>query len=195
MTVTLQDLLERRLGVDEAAFRAALADFAERSGALVLTEVRPVDHFGPTERSTLTALGASLEPLAAPHLGPVAGLAAAYGALVSGSLRVSEVAERLGVDPSRVRQRIHARSLYAFRHRSTWLIPAFQIDQGRVLAGLPPVLAALAPDLHPVAATRWLTTPTGALELDGEAVSPVAWLRSGSDPAVVAAAAAAVDEV
>lgn len=194
MAVALRELLEQRLGVDEDAFRVALSEFVERTGPLVITQLRPRDYFGPAEVATLERLGLGLEPLAAGSLGPVAGLASAYGQLVADSLTVAGAAGLLDVDPTRVRQRIHARSLYAFKHHSSWLIPPFQIEGGRLLPGLGAVVAKLSAHLHPVAVTRWFTSPTDALDLDGEAVSPVAWLASGAPPAPVASLAGALDQ-
>ena len=193
MAVALRELLEQRLGVDEDAFRVALSEFVERTGPLVITQLRPRDYFGPSEAATLERLGLGLEPLAAGSLGPVAGLASAYGQLVAASLTVVGAADLLGVDPTRVRQRIHARSLYAFKHHSSWLVPPFQIEGGQLLPGLGVVVAKLSAHLHPVAVTRWLTTPTDGLDL-GEAVSPVAWLASGAPPGPVAALAEVLDQ-
>ena len=194
MAMALHELLEQRLGADEDAFRAALSEFVERTGPLVITQLRPTDYFGPAESATLKHLGLGLEPLAAGSLGPVAGLASAYGQLVADSLNVAGIAGLLGVDPTRVRQRIHARSLYAFKHHNSWLVPPFQIEGGRLLPGLGAVVAKLSAYLHPVAVTRWFTSPTDALDLDGEAVSPVAWLASGAPPAWVAALAEVLDQ-
>ena len=52
--------------------------------------------------------------------------AAAYQHLRATSLGVEEAARRLGVNPSRVRQRLAERSLYGLKDGSTWLLPAFQ---------------------------------------------------------------------
>lgn len=195
MATALQELLERRFGVDEEDFRVGLADFAERTGSLVITEVRPSDYFGPAERATLTELGLDLTPVDGRQLGAVGGLATAYAQLVATSLRVGQVAEILAVDPTRVRQRIQARSLYGFKHHGNWMIPSFQVTGGHLLPGLRLVVAALAPSLHPVAVARWFTTTTDALDLEGEVVSPAAWLASGAPPAPLVVLAEALDEL
>src|SRR4051794_5258038 len=114
MAVVLQDVLERRLGVDEDDFAAALLDFVDRVGPLALVDIRPEDYFGEQQRAALRKVGLSMKPLRGEEVGPVAALAAAHGELVSTSLTVATVAKRLGVDTSRVRQRIYARSLYGF---------------------------------------------------------------------------------
>lgn len=195
MAMTLHELLERRFGVEEEEFAAALEDFADRVGPLAVVDVRPVEYLGEVQQSTLRKLGASLRPLRAGELGPIAGLAAAHAEVVSKSETVAGVAKRLGVDPSRVRQRIYARSLYAFKHRGGWLIPGFQLESNRVIPGVEAVVSKLSPALHPVAVSRWFTTPNSDLILEDEAVSPIAWLTSGGPPDGVAALAGSIDEL
>lgn len=195
MAMTLHELLERRFGVDEEEFAAALEDFADRVGPLAVVDVRPVEYLGAAQQATLRKLGASLQPLRADELGPIAGLAAAHAEVVSQSATVPGLAKRLGVDPSRVRQRIYARSLYAFKHRGGWLIPSFQLDANRLIPGVEAVVSKLSPALHAVAVSRWFTTPNADLVLGDEAVSPIAWLSSGGQPEVVAALAGSIDEL
>ncbi len=195
MAMTLHELLERRFGVDESDFASALAEFADRAGPLALVDIRPADYFGNRQQAALRTLGASLRPLRPPQLGPIAGLAAAHAELVTKSLTVATAAKRLGVDTSRVRQRIYARSLYGFKHRGAWLVPAFQLDGKRLVAGLEAVVPKLAPTLHPVAVSRWFTSPDDDLVLGEQAVSPIVWLSSGGPPEVVAALAEAIDQL
>jgi hypothetical protein len=195
MAMPLQEVLQRRFGVDESEFTAALVEFADRAGPLALVDIRPADYFGEQQQTALRKLGASLRPLRPEELGPVAGLAAAHAELVATSLSVAKVAKRLGVDTSRVRQRIYARSLYAFKHRGAWLVPAFQIDGRNLVAGISAVVSALPPALHPVAVTRWFTTPNADLVLGDDAVAPIAWLASGASPETVAAHAGAIDQL
>ncbi len=195
MATTLHELLERRFGVDEEAFAEALEEFADRAGPLAVVDVRPVEYLGQAQQSTLRKLGASLQSLRADELGPIAGLAAAHAEVVSQSATVSGLAKRLGVDPSRVRQRIYARSLYAFKHQGGWLIPSFQLEANRLIPGVEAVVPKLSPTLHPVAVSRWFTTPSTDLALEDQAVSPIAWLSSGGQPDRVAALAGAIDEL
>lgn len=195
MAMPLHEVLERRFGVDEDDFTAALVEFADRAGPLALVELDPRDYFGERQQSALRKLGASLAPLRASELGPVAGLAAAHAGLVAHSLSAAEVAKRLGVDTSRVRQRIYARSLYAFKHHGGWLIPAFQIRRRKLVAGLGAVIPALAPPLHPVAVSRWFTTPTPDLVLDDVSISPIDWLSAGSPVEVVTKLAEGIDQL
>lgn len=195
MVMPLHEVLERRFGVDEAEFTAALVEFVDRAGPLALADVDPTDYFGERQQSALRKLGATLTPLQASELGPVAGLAVANAELVSRSFTVAETAKRLGVDASRVRQRIYARSLYAFKHRGGWLVPGFQLRRRKLVPGLDGAVSALSPALHPVAVGRWFTTPNPDLVIDGSAVSPVDWLAAGGAPATVASLAGAIDQL
>lgn len=192
----LHEVLERRFGVDEDAFAVALVAFADRvAGPLPLVDIRPIDYLGESQRAILRDLGASLEAVQADELGPVAALAAAYADLVTTSLSVAGVAMLLAVDSSRVRQRIYAGSLYAFKHRGGWRVPAFQIDGHTVLTGIDAVVARLPGTLHPVAVSRWFRSPNGDLVVGGSPVSPRAWLASGGSPDLAAALAEAIDQL
>lgn len=195
MAMPLHEVLEHRFGVDEDEFAAALVEFADRTGPLALVDVRPTDYFGEPQQATLRKFGASLQPLRPDELGPIAGLAAAHAELVAKSLSVATVAKRLHVDTSRVRQRIYARSLYAFKHRGTWLVPAFLIHGRKLVPGLEAVVAELSSTLHPLAVTRWFTTRNPDLVQGDEAVSPIEWLSSGGPPEAVAAHADVIDQL
>lgn len=193
MVMPLHEVLVQRFGVDEDDFTAALVDFAGRAGPLALVELDPTDYFGERQLSALRDLGARVEPLRPEELGPIAGLAVAHAELVAHSITVGEAAKRLGVDTSRVRQRIYARSLYAFKQHGSWLIPAFQLRRGNLVPGLDAVVSVLAPALHPVAVSRWLTTPNVDLVVDGAPVTPVDWLVGGGQTETAVVIAEAVD--
>lgn len=192
-TTPLRELLDRRFGVREEEFAAALEEFADRTGPLSIVELRPTDYFGDAHQSVLTELGATLQPLEPGDLGPIAGLAAAHAEVIAHSVTVPALANRLGVDPSRVRQRIYARTLYAFKHRGVWLIPLFQVEGRALVPGLDDVIRRFDQGLHPVAVTRWFTSPNSDLMLDGSPAAPIAWLSAGGSPSVVAALAEAID--
>lgn len=195
MAMPLHEVLERRFGVDEDDFAAALVDFADRAGPLALVELDPKDYFAEHQQAVLRQLGATLRPVEANELGPVAGLAAAHAELLASSLRVTDVAKRLGVDTSRVRQRIYARSLYAYKHEGRWLIPPFQLQRHNLVPGLDSVVSGLPPVLHPVAVSRWFTTPNTELLVDDLTVSPIDWLGVGGSSDELAALAAALDQM
>jgi hypothetical protein len=194
VTVSLHDVL-RRFGVDEDEFGAALIEFADRTGPVALVSLAPADYLAESQQATLRRLGATLEPLRVSELGPVAGMAAAHADLVRNSLSVPAVAKRLGVDTSRVRQRIYAGSLFAFKRGNTWLVPEFQLQGEGSAPGIAAVLASLPESLHPVAVARWFVTPDADLILGGVAVSPLEWLTTGGPPGPVAALGAAVDRL
>ena len=123
---------------------------------------------------------------------PLARTAAAYTALLATALTVAGAAALLGVDASRVRQRLAARTLYGIKTRGGWRLPRFQFQAGRQLPGIETVLPYLDPGLHPVAVAGWFERPNVDLLVDDEPVSPRDWLRSGGAPAVVAELAAAL---
>ena len=109
---------------------------------------------------------------------------------------VAGVADRLGVDPTRVRQRLRERTLYGLRGEGrTWRLPRFQFDDaGGEVPHLGQVLRVLPPDLHPRAVEGFLTSPKPELIADGEPRAPRDWLLSGgsADPVVALAASLAV---
>jgi hypothetical protein len=86
--------------------------------------------------------------------------------LEADSLTVSEAAELIDRDPSRIRQRLTdpGRSLLGFRRRSgqrEWLLPRFQFDLGlHDLKAWAVLLQALpaADDTSPVALVQWLSS-------------------------------------
>lgn len=114
---------------------------------------------------------------------------------LAGTADVAEVAQRLGVDPTRIRQRLRARTLYGLRVRGrSWRLPRFQFDEtGREIPHLGEVLRALPPDLHPRSVEGFLRTQQPELSADGKPTGPRDWLRSGgpADPVVALAAALA----
>jgi hypothetical protein len=146
------------------------------------------------EACFLAEAGVALESFAPPELGvrsPLIQTAADYAALLATALSVPDLARRLGVDQSRVRQRIGRHSLVAIKDGAAWRLPLYQVDDAgqRLVPGLPSVAPRLA-DVHPVVAARWFTLPHPDLEAeDGQPISPRAWLLSGGDPAVIGALA------
>ncbi len=91
----------------------------------------------------------------------------------------SAVADRLGVDRSRVSQRVTARSLYGFRFDGSRYFPRWQFTEDSTLQGLQELVAMLDPTLHPLVVDHWVSTPSVDLEIDGIPVSPLAWLQNG----------------
>lgn len=125
--------------------------------------------------------------------GQAATIAAATG-LVVGALSTNEVADRLGVDASRVRHRAAEGSLYALRLQRQNRYPRWQFAaDGPTLPGLREVLAALPDDLHPLAVEGFMRTPQPEYEVHGRELNAIEWLAAGGDPEAVVALAAALD--
>lgn len=184
------DELERA-GIDLAPeeFERLVVD-AVRQLPTAIASADPRRDLTSGDIAALTRGGFDLAPLAASLDDPLARTAAEYSALVVTSLPVPQVARLLGVDASRVRQRLAKRTLYGLKLRDGWHLPSFQFDErrgGRLLPGIEQVLPVLDPALHPVAVYRWFTKPNPDLLLDDTAVSPRDWLRGGGDPAKVVA--------
>jgi len=113
-----------------------------------------------------------------------------YELLVRQSLPLERASKNLGVNPSRLRQRLAARTLYGIKEGRTWRIPTFQLDARRkkLVRGIDQVLPHLRPDVHPLAVATWFSTPHPDLVVgeDEVRVSPRQWLAAGSSPEVVA---------
>lgn len=111
-----------------------------------------------------------------------------YAALLSDAVSVEEAAKLLGVNTSRIRQRLtRERSLYGFKSGSVWRIPKFQFDGRRTVAGIEKVFPNIRPEVDPTGVSRWLRLPHPDLVIgeDEKHVSPLQWLRSGRDPKAV----------
>jgi hypothetical protein len=106
-----------------------------------------------------------------------------HAQMVATAVPIASAARRLGVDPSRLRQRIREGTLLAVRRPQGrgWLIPAFQLTEGGEIPHLARVLAAAQRHLSPLSVARAFELPHE--ELDD--LSPRDWLISGGDPAPV----------
>ncbi len=139
--------------------------------------------------SELALLGQKARSSAATAL--VRGQAAeAYESLLGSALTVEQAASRLGVNASRIRQRLGSRSLYGIKDAGAWRLPAFQFGRTGLVPGIAHVLQALPEDASPVAIARWLDTPNPDLctpDQDERPMSPRQWLAEGRPPASVAA--------
>ena len=113
--------------------------------------------------------------------------AAEYGAILATSLSAAQAGVRLGdVTAVRVQQMIRERTLYALRLEGRWKIPVFQIHDKDLVPNIAAVNPVLPRTLDPVSVLRWYTSPDPELETtDGNALSPLDWLRVGMDPAPV----------
>lgn len=118
---------------------------------------------------------------------PMLEYAVEFGAILATGLTVTGVSRRLAVTTARVRQLIGDRALFAFRNGSRWVVPAYQLLEER---GLVPNVAkvnrAIPEAVDPVSVNRWFVTPDAELAVEDKAISPLAWLKAGMDPDVVA---------
>lgn len=124
---------------------------------------------------------AGLSPTAEPELAPVMRRIAMRQELLESSLRTAEAARRLGVQASRIRQRLssHPPDLYAIRESTEWLLPAFQFGPNHGLVpNIAKVIARMDPGLDPVAVVQWFTSPNLDLIHADEAVPPLDWLKA-----------------
>ena len=109
-------------------------------------------------------------------------------------LDVAAVAGLLGVDTTRVRQRLRARTLYGVRSgQRMWILPRFQFIDGHEIPHLGEVLRELPADLHPRSVEGFLTAPKPELTTPrSEPTAPREWLASGGPAEPVVALAAAL---
>lgn len=144
------------------------------------------------EEDLLKGSDLDISPLGADERHLLHRATAAYARLLSESYTVSQVANLLGVNTSRIRQRLTGtpRTLYGTKLGKTWHIPKFQFRRSRLVPGIQSVIARLARDLHPVAVHRWFTSPNPDLLSAERPLSPLDWLKVGNPPDVVAKLAA-----
>lgn len=112
-------------------------------------------------------------------------------ALLADGYSVKQASELLGCSESRIRQRIEAGSLRAYKVDRTWRLPRFQFTEDGALPA--EVLAAAPREVHPVTLQRFLRRPHPDLRIHGDPVSPLAWLTAHGDPARVTRLVAELD--
>jgi len=141
------------------------------------------------EADALRRAGFEANPELPPQEDPVLLTAADLAAMLEHALSTEGAAARLGVQPSRIRQRLNSSpaTLYGIRSDSRgWRVPEFQFHGNGLIPNIGPVVAALDPGLHPVAVHRWFHLPNADLvaekEFDESPMSPRNWLLAGLDP-------------
>jgi hypothetical protein len=143
------------------------------------------------EDRALASGGFETSPLRSEEIEPLTETALEYARLLQSSLSVEQAARLLDVNPSRVRQRLtgHPRTLYGVKEGRSWRVPRFQFAGKKPVPGIARAIGALSQDLHPVAVVRWFTTPHPDLSIgpdEARPIAPLAWLRTGREPEVVA---------
>jgi len=118
---------------------------------------------------------------------PVQLAAEAYAKLLRQGLDVTGAARHLGIDPSRVRQRLTESppTLYGIKLGFEWRLPKFQFTRMGLVPGIDAVIARLPRDVHPVAVERWFGAIHTDLETERGSLSPLDWLKTGRAPSVV----------
>ncbi len=191
MALTVERL--RSLGVKQSPevveallYRAIARAVDPRSPA------EPRHELTPMEAAVLERGGVDLAPETPDDEDPLLATAIEYAAVLVTALSVDEAAALLGVHPSRVRQRLTARTLYGIRDGNVWRLPRFQFVDGRLVPGAGRVMPTIPSGTHPVAVARWFTAPDADLVVgpDETSVSPRDWLAGGGNPAEVARLAA-----
>lgn len=112
---------------------------------------------------------------------PIAQRAAEYAELVNSSLSTAQAAARLGVNTSRVRQRLldQPPTLYGIRKDNEWILPDFQFQKKGLVPDIDKVISRLDSGLDLVAVYRWFTRPNPDLIHENKATSPLDWLLQG----------------
>jgi hypothetical protein len=154
--------------------------------------VQPNAALSKAELDALHAVGLSTEPWPADRPDdPLAQSIVDFVALVETSLTAARAARLLGVDVSRIRQRLRERSLFGVEYDGEWRLPRFQFERRKALPGLAQVLAALPADVNALDVAEWFLSPNPDLELEREprALSPREWLLRGLPPERAAALA------
>jgi hypothetical protein len=113
-----------------------------------------------------------------------------FGLLVNQSFTLEKAAKILGVNPSRLRQRLAEHTLYGIKEERSWRIPTFQFDAKRkkLVRGIEKVVPHIRLDAHPLAVARWFSMPHQDLVVgdDELPVTPVQWLTGGGAVEIVA---------
>ena len=148
----------------------------------------------PPEESALTKGG--VKPVSDEEMRVLhARMASAYQQLRTASLSVEDAARRLGVNTSRIRQRLADRSLYGIKDGNTWLLPAFQFCADGLVPGVDVVVRRLPLDIGALAVARWFSNPNPDLSTrddDERPLTPLEWLLGGNPPEAAAELVAAL---
>lgn len=160
-------------------FDAVLAAVRE-----LATEVHAADPWHDLAAGEMEALergGLTLPPPPYAAGRAFARTATTYAELIASSYTVAQAARLLGVNESRVRQRLLKGTLYGTKLNGEWRIPSFQFYRDRPIPGIERIFPYLTRDLHPVEVYNWFTSPNPDLSVadDAPPLSPRAWLIAG----------------
>ena len=169
--------------IDEGEFLALLRETLEEIAGRGLW-ANPEQELPREELEQLRGGGFSTRREALGRDDPVLRGALDFSALIATAVSSKEAAKLLGVDPSRIRQRLTGRrpSLYGLKWRGEWLLPRFQFTGEAEVPGIDEVIPHLDPQLNPVAVVRWFLSPSSDLvdeKVGEEPMSPREWLLAG----------------
>lgn len=169
-----------RFGLSAEALLATLeksaVDLSDRSGGVPDAELTALREAG------IILEGSGADPSGAAQVALGQGRAQQVH---EGALSVADAAELLNLTPGRVRQKIASGDVMAIPGSDPHLLPNWQFVEGRLVAGLRE-LADVAMAVHPLTLRAFMLRAEVDLEIDGLPVSPLRWLATGGDPAVVA---------
>lgn len=183
MTSLTEVLRQYAPQIDEAEFLHDLRDklaAARHSADVGLTESEVrflTDHGGPEGRAVMS----DRDPAARSrrrHEVAATGVQDVW----AGTLSAPEAAELLGKGRPQISRDLKNGKLFGVRVGTQWRLPLWQFADGAAVPGLATVVPRIPPSLHPLAVQGFMTTPQD--ELDDR--TPLAHLRSGGDPTVVA---------
>ncbi|NMN99101.1 hypothetical protein [Antrihabitans stalactiti] len=103
--------------------------------------------------------------------------------LVRSSLTVNTAAERLGVSPARIRQRIADHTVWAYKSGQNHLLPAAQFIDNGTVPHLDKVAPLIPGDLHPLSVHALLTRRFPELVVDDEPASIIQFLSASAGSA------------
>jgi len=123
----------------------------------------------------------------------IAIIASEVGVMIASALSQSQAAQWLGVNQSRIRQRISQATLYAITgDNRTKVLPRFQFTEKGALPGLEKVLLMINKEAHPVVIQRFFVAASVDLYSDElkTNLSPRDWLISEYSPDLIVKMAA-----
>lgn len=179
------------LPIDTSALLDAVRDAVRQ----MVDEIRPAQPYSDltaTDVELLAQGGLAIAPLIGDAGSAFARTAATYAEIIASSYTVSQTARLLGVNDSRIRQRLIKGTLYGLKINGEWRVPAFQMYRDKPIPGIEKIFLCLAHDLHPVEVYMWFITPDPDLTAQDEdaSLSPREWLIAGHSPERVALLAA-----
>jgi hypothetical protein len=106
--------------------------------------------------------------------------------LVESALTLVETSRITGLSVADLRDRLEeGRLLGVWCEGHHWRVLAFQVTLKGLLPSLDDILGRVPDDIDPLAVYAFFTTPQPTMLRRGRMTSPVEWLSSGADPAVV----------